>query len=170
MLVSLSCRGASYHVRWHWSQQLLNRPFHGAVHFRNHGGHIALIDVSNLRNSVTPNDRSSGDAGHLGGDSNLDFHAALIVEFLKLLQASAEHVVDIAASVVGLYVGKDSAGTQAFEDGVGDEITRGHRPAMVRIEAELFRGCLVDNCSLTQVVGRAEFTDRETRVRFLRSG
>ncbi len=52
---------------------------------------------------------------------------------------------------------------------VGHEITRVHRPAMVRIKTDLFRRRFVDNRSLTQIDGRTEFTDRETGVRVLRS-
>src|SRR5712672_1404355 len=114
-LVSLSCRGASRHIRRHWTQQLSDRPFHGAVHFRNHRWDIALIDVSYLRNSVGPNGRPRSKICHLRGDCDFDLDATLVVDFLELLQSSAKHVVDVGATVVGLDAGKVSAGAKALD-------------------------------------------------------
>src|SRR5713226_1106382 len=111
-LVSLSCRGGSRHIRRHWTQQLLNRPFHGAVHFRNHRWDIALIYVSYFRNSVGPNGRARSELCHLRGDCDFNLDATRVVDFLEPLQSSAKHIVDVGATVVGLDAGEVSAGAK----------------------------------------------------------
>ena len=58
-----------------------------------------LVDYSDFRNSFTPNNRAGIKFGHLGGDCDLDLDAALIVNFLKLLQSSADHVVSVGLTV-----------------------------------------------------------------------
>src|SRR5580658_9554577 len=116
---------------------------HRLVHFRDDSWHITLTDISNVRNRVTPDNRASCDAGHLRRKGNFDLHATLVIEFFEFLQTSAEHVVGIAATVIRMYAGKSSARMQSFCDRVGHEITRVDGPAMVRIEADLLRRCLV---------------------------
>src|SRR6266550_7952075 len=115
MLVSSSCRGACRHNRRHWTQQLPDRPFHRAVHFRNHCWDIALIYVSYLRNGVGPNGQPRSEICHLGGDCDFDLDATRVVDFLELLQSSAKHILDIGATVVGLDSGKVSAGAKPLD-------------------------------------------------------
>src|SRR6266566_8708659 len=114
-LVSRSCRGASRHIRRHWTQQLINRPFHCAVHFRNHRWDIALIYFSYFRNSVGPHGRARSEICHLRGYCDFNLDATLVVDFLELLQSSAKHVLDVGATVVTLDMGKVSAGAEALD-------------------------------------------------------
>src|SRR6266849_6835023 len=111
-LVLLSSRGGSRHIRRHWTQQLLNRPFHGAVHFRNHRWDIALIYVSYFRNSVGPHGRARSEICHLGGDCDFNLDSTLVVDFLELLQSSAKHIFGVGTTVVELDTGKVSAGAK----------------------------------------------------------
>src|SRR4051794_30459119 len=123
-LLSLSYSGAGRHIRWHWTQQLFNRPFHGAVHLRNHRWDIALIYVSRFRNSVVPHGGACSEICQLGGDCDFNLDATFVVDFLELLQSSAKHIVGVGASVVGLDTGKVSAGAKPLNYRVGHELTR----------------------------------------------
>src|SRR5258708_11288445 len=113
-LVSLSCRGAGRHIRGHWTQQVLDRPFHRAVHFRNHRWDIAVIYVSYLRNGVGPNGQPRSEICHLSGDCDFNLDATRVVDFLKLLQSSAKYIFDVGATVVELDTGKVSTGAQVL--------------------------------------------------------
>src|SRR5580698_2513736 len=126
-----------------------------------------MVDLSDLRNCLTPNNRSGVESGHLGGDRDLDLDAALIVNFLKLLQSPTDHVVSVGLTVVTLHAGKGSCGTEAIDNRVGDKVTRVNRPTVVRIEADLFWRWFVHDGSLSQVGGSAELADRHRSVRIL---
>src|SRR5580700_6164811 len=104
-----------------------------------------LVDYSDFRNSFTPNNRAGIKFGHLGGECDLDLDAALIVNFLKLLQSSADHVVSIGLTVVMLHARKGSCGAKAIDDRFGDKLARVNGPAMVSIETDELRRRLVYN-------------------------
>src|SRR3984885_4779774 len=127
-----------------------------------------LVDYSDFGNSFTPDNRASIKFGHLGGDCNLDPDTALIVNFLELLQSSADQVVGAGLTVVMLYVRKDSGSAKASDDRLGDKLTGVNRPTVIGIETDLFGRWFVHDGPLLQVAGRAEFADRHRSVGIFR--
>ena len=83
------------------------------------------------------------------------------INFLKLLQSPAKNVIDVGTSVVQFYLSEGSTRAQTIRYGVGQELTRINRPAVVIIEAGLFRRRFVNDGSLPQVSGRSEFAYRQ---------
>ena len=78
-------------------------------------GTLPLVDLPHLRNSVAPHIRAGSEACHPGGECNLDFDAAFIVNFLELLKATAKDVIDVGSSVLQSYLREVSARKQAVE-------------------------------------------------------
>lgn len=116
-----------------------NRPAHCLIHFGDRVWYIVPINGSNLGDSIGPNRRAGGKTCHLSGDGNFDLDAALVVNFFKLLQASAKHVVDIGAFVVPLYLGESTACAQAIQSSRRSRIRAAQRPGGGKLAAFMAR-------------------------------
>src|SRR5208282_5389930 len=109
------------------------------IELRHYSRYIVLADGAHLGDGVTPHRRTGGKIHHLSRDCDLNLDAAVIVNFLQLLEASAENVIDVGTAVVELDLGKLSARAKSVGHRVGHEITRINCPTVILIETELFR-------------------------------